>query len=72
MERLLLSLEREGSTPEVAAEPDYVVLYREDQAAAAFKKARELRAEGYVVVTQQATGNEKDVETNRGKTVVVI
>lgn len=72
LERLLLSLEREGSTPEVAAEPDYVVLYREDQAAAAFKKARELREEGYVVVTQQATGNEQDVETNRGKTTLKV
>lgn len=72
MERLLLSLEREGSTPEMAAEPDYVVLYRNDQAAAAFKKARELREAGFIVVTQQATGNEQDVETNRGKPVIVI
>lgn len=72
LERLLLSLEREGSTPEVATEPDYVILYQADQAAAAFKKARQLRESGYIVVTQQAVENGPAVESIPCKNVIAI
>ena len=63
MERLMLSLEREGINPEVAVEPDYVILYQAAQAAAAFKKARELREAGSVVVTHQVTENDRAAES---------
>lgn len=72
MERLLLSLEREGTGPEVTTDPDYVVLYRVEQAAPAFKKARELREAGYVVVTQQVSGNQQAAEPTAGKAVIVM
>lgn len=71
MERLLLSLEREGSTPEIAAEPDYVVLYQAGQAAAAFKKARELREAGSVVVTHQVTENDTAAESFPANKIIV-
>ncbi len=51
MERLLLSLEKEGNLRDSAFAPDYIVLYEPDMAAAAFKKARELRAAGETVIT---------------------
>jgi ATP phosphoribosyltransferase regulatory subunit len=70
MERLLLALEKEGRTPEVAAEPDYVILFQVDQAAAAFKKARELRESGYIVVTQQVTENDSAAESFPAKRVI--
>lgn len=72
MERLLLALEKEGRTPEVAAEPDYVILFQVDQAAAAFKKARELREAGYIVVTQQVTENDSAAESFPAKRVITI
>jgi len=59
MERLLLSLEREGNGNTFVPAPDYVILYNPAQASAAFKKARELRTEGSVVVTQQADDTDK-------------
>jgi len=70
MERLMLSLEREGSTPEVAVEPDYLILYQVEQAAAAYKKARELREAGFVVVTHQVTDNASTAESIPAKNVI--
>jgi ATP phosphoribosyltransferase regulatory subunit len=72
MERLLLSLEKGGSTPEFAAEPDYVIFYQVDQAATAFKKARELREAGFVVVTHQANENDTAAESFSAKTIIAM
>ncbi len=59
MERLLLSLEREQNGTPPVPPPDYVILYTSAQAPAAFKKARELRNAGSVVVTLQADNKEE-------------
>ncbi|PKM83320.1 MAG: ATP phosphoribosyltransferase regulatory subunit [Firmicutes bacterium HGW-Firmicutes-14] len=52
MERLLLSLEKEGGEIGAVPEPDYLILYEPSKAAQAFKKARELRDKGKIVITQ--------------------
>lgn len=51
MERLLLSLEKEGNEISPAPDADCLIIYNPSQADAAFKKARELREAGQVVVT---------------------
>ncbi|WP_418791698.1 ATP phosphoribosyltransferase regulatory subunit [Phosphitispora sp. TUW77] len=54
MERLLLSLEKEGNKISQAPDADYLIIYNPSQADTAFKKARELRELGQVVVTLRA------------------
>lgn len=56
IERLLLSLDREGSGNEGLPAVDCLILYRPSEAQAAFKKARELRENGMTVVTMPAAG----------------
>lgn len=56
MERLLLSMEKEGNQTDVVSQPDYLITYDSTQASKAFKKARELRDSGHVVVTYHLEG----------------
>lgn len=58
MERLLLSLDKEGKGNSIGLAPDYVIVYSPDRAPAALKKARELRDAGNIVITCQASGSE--------------
>ncbi|MFA5881688.1 MAG: ATP phosphoribosyltransferase regulatory subunit [Eubacteriales bacterium] len=51
MERLFLSLDKEGSEFDFKESPDYLILYPPAKAALAFKKARELRDGGSSVIT---------------------
>lgn len=71
MERLLLSLEREGNGNVSDFAPDYLVLYRPDQAPAAFKKARDLREEGHTVVTRLCTGEDDNRPMPRKAEVII-
>lgn len=72
MERLLLSLEREGNGNTVDFTPDYLVLYGSSHASEAFKKARELREEGHTVITQLLSGVREDTTVLPGKTVITL
>ncbi len=72
MERLFLSLEKEGSQNSISAEPDYVILYKPDQAGKAFKKARELRDGGNIVVTRQISDKNVSEEYKPAKATIVM
>ncbi len=72
MERLLLSLEKQGGQNNVNTVPDYLVIYTAAQAPAAFKKARELRGEGNIVVTHCINGSgDSDPPVNAKSTVII-
>lgn len=65
LERLLLSLENEGIEHQADITPDYVILYTALQAPSAFKKARDLRQAGNIVLTHrvgQNFGNGSDIK----------
>ncbi len=72
MERLLLSLEKEGNENGFGTDPDYLIVYGATQASEAFKKARELRNAGKIVVTHQADNGNKEIYGGPGTTVITM
>lgn len=72
LERLLLSMEREGSERLKVPGPDYIIAYEPGQASVAFKKARELRSEGFIVLTQILEAGNKDINFNPAKGLLLI
>ncbi len=72
IERLLLSLEKEGCADGFNPEPDYLVLYYPAQAAVAFKKARELRTDGRIVITRHLADTRDRTGFQAAKTVITV
>lgn len=66
MERLLLSLDREGSQTDVYPGPDYLIEYHPDQAPAAISKARELRESGAAVIICPVDGSSGKTGDGKG------
>lgn len=66
IERLLLSLEKEGFNNHSADHYDHLIIYSASQAHVAFRKARELRNNGSSVVTQLITGYENKAAIDEG------
>ncbi|HWI55527.1 MAG TPA: ATP phosphoribosyltransferase regulatory subunit [Desulfobacteria bacterium] len=72
MERLLLSLENEGGQDEADTDPDFLIIYTAAQAPTAFKKARELRGAGNVVVTHRINGGpDSGLPVNARATLII-